>query len=1780
VRLLLRLSCLVCALFFTVAAGATCTQPPTGSLSVSGPDTNGNAVATIPYTIYGDPTYAVEIALYVQIGNDPAFIGHVYVYPGSGTVTIPFSTVCWAVGGHQATAVINSGVFTDCLPYHADSVVSVPAPKPSVSLSVTPPDANGNVTARIESYNFPYSTQNDRLGYIFLDDTRLWPAEGSSWSPSAMSGGPVTSPTPPTVNVACLGSNHRFRARVVTCLGFGNPDYETWDEKPVGTVGEDKVGIDKLERTGVNGDGRAKLRASIHYDVPNLANGRYVELWIASWEDTGGVLHDGYLIGSVTSPTPGGSWVKDFDAPSGARTVKIVATQGSCAGLARDWAAIDCPTCGEAPGGTSDPVLFADGNMSYSDGEPLPPLLDGLTLSRTYDSQQRNSRLFGQGWTTLLDQRLTIDVIRNIQVVSLGTPDNHAVLFEGSGSSYTQRWPKNERARGTLRYDSTAAVYSYRPSGSLTVSRFRGSDGRFIGYTNVQTGRSLDVNWSAGLPLTATDSWTGVTWQFHTDSTTRRMTSIDVAGSPTIAWSYGYDGSGQLTAVTAPGGAAWRTYEYGTWGMTAAKDSLGNLIESHDYDANGAATSSTGPRDEITSLQYGLAAPNSNDTLTRVTTRAGATIDYVMRGVAGAYRTVHVVGGCTSCGARDTIYAYDPDGHVVRRQAANGFITISTYTDNRLTAVQELYEPAGCSPLAASDHCRSNEDTLPTAALEASTAATTTTYAYADANWPDRVTSTATDSVLAPGAQVVETVTYDATTGEALTRSLTGSTGSAVHAETRITTTSLYNGTEGAAFGPGGAFQTAWLTLAQPAGLRKQLDGPRTDVSDLTQWVYYPNDSSVTANWRGKLAAVRNAAGHITRFENYDVFGNASRVVDPNGVATERTFDSLGRPVVMTVKGVADCDTTADPICATDLATTQTYASTSGPLSTIQRPGAGGVTQYEYDTRSRVIRVSRGPSASDLREQLETTWDVNTGKKSQERTLQKVGGVWTEKKRENFTYDTLAQLSSMIHADTTTVGYGYAETGLLASVRDETHSAPNTAYTYDPSDRMASVKQTLAATFATTTYAYDRRGNLTSVTDPNGNTTSYTYDDFGQMLRQVSLVTGTTTYTYDTTGNLLTSTDANGATTTRTYDALGRVITSSSARTGLATETITSTYDTGTFGLGRLTRTDDGQTATDYAYERRGLLLSESRVLDGISGITRYTYDANGNRNGLTYPSQNTSVYAFDFADRPSALWIDGGAVITSASYLPFGPLTQFVFASGMTKTATFDNRYRMTENKLTGSTGTIADYTYTYDAAGNIMSLHDALDPTYNRDFGYDDLNRLTTANTGPSLWGAGSYTYDAMGNMLAQNLAGTVEVDPNQPLSRKRDLPLRSDALPAPGSLHETYAYAGTTPKLATVTWDGLDHPLAYDGAGNETHLFVDRTYSSRNLLSNVTDASGEGTAHQISYGYDARGVRVKRVESPVPSGSATRYFYYTPELRLLGATTDNSANPWLKRTRGTESIATLMYGIAWFGELPAVQFTGSYVHYTFTDHLGTPLLQTDLTGTVIWRAEYEPYGNLYALRTGTSRLDQPLRFPGQEVAMTWEGREENYNIFRWYRAGWGRYTQADPIGLEGDLNHYRYVVDNPLGGTDMFGLKCCIKSLRGVLTQERAYQSPNLYRNKIRATICADVENPGDCEVTQRVLYVQRFDGRAWTTTFSSPFQDTLGTWQIQRGAKQICFTDTPGDDYVPKSGFPWGYSARLETTIGDRSDQQDRKTIRWNVRVICQNPQDCLFIGRWP
>jgi len=283
-------------------------------------------------------------------------------------------------------------------------------------------------------------------------------------------------------------------------------------------------------------------------------------------------------------------------------------------------------------------------------------------------------------------------------------------------------------------------------------------------------------------------------------------------------------------------------------------------------------------------------------------------------------------------------------------------------------------------------------------------------------------------------------------------------------------------------------------------------------------------------------------------------------------------------------------------------------------------------------------------------------------------------------------------------------------------------------------------------------------------------------------------------------------------------------------------------------------------------------------------------------------------------------------------------------------------------------------------------------------------------------------------MGNMLDRALGGSVV--PSSPSD-----PDSGSVTPARVTHLD---YAG--PRVSAVTENGLLRSVTYDAHGNETSYIATRTYLPRhNLLWKIEDG-GEGVDHHVvTYQYDGRGVRVVRTETPVadPNGwAAQRTFVYSPELQLLSVTADDRPNLWGKRAV-TNDVFIPRYDLVYFAGQPVAQIDGATgaVRYTFTDHLGTPLLQTSANAAVIWQAEYEPFGNVWQMRTG-GFAEQPLRFPGQDVATTWEGSEENYNIFRWYRSGWGRYTQADPLGRS-NVNGYAYAYANPLEVADPYGL-----------------------------------------------------------------------------------------------------------------------------------------------
>jgi RHS repeat-associated protein len=107
------------------------------------------------------------------------------------------------------------------------------------------------------------------------------------------------------------------------------------------------------------------------------------------------------------------------------------------------------------------------------------------------------------------------------------------------------------------------------------------------------------------------------------------------------------------------------------------------------------------------------------------------------------------------------------------------------------------------------------------------------------------------------------------------------------------------------------------------------------------------------------------------------------------------------------------------------------------------------------------------------------------------------------------------------------------------------------------------------------------------------------------------------------------------------------------------------------------------------------------------------------------------------------------------------------------------------------------------------------------------------------------------------------------------------------------------------------------------------------------------------------------------------------------------------------------------------------GELAYYFHGDHLGTPQILTDDSQAIVWKAAYAPFGDAVV---SIETVENPFRFPGQyydpETGL-------HYNYFRYYNPQTGRYITPDPIGLEGGINLFAYVANNPVNLIDLWGL-----------------------------------------------------------------------------------------------------------------------------------------------
>ncbi|WP_339133385.1 MAG: RHS repeat-associated core domain-containing protein [Candidatus Electrothrix sp. GW3-4] len=137
----------------------------------------------------------------------------------------------------------------------------------------------------------------------------------------------------------------------------------------------------------------------------------------------------------------------------------------------------------------------------------------------------------------------------------------------------------------------------------------------------------------------------------------------------------------------------------------------------------------------------------------------------------------------------------------------------------------------------------------------------------------------------------------------------------------------------------------------------------------------------------------------------------------------------------------------------------------------------------------------------------------------------------------------------------------------------------------------------------------------------------------------------------------------------------------------------------------------------------------------------------------------------------------------------------------------------------------------------------------------------------------------------------------------------------------------------------------------------------------------------------------------------------------------------NPPAVAATSTPSDTAFLQAIYFLLLLQNKSAEGAY--YYVTDHLGSPQIITDDSGSVVWKAEYLPFGKV---NVSVSQIENNLRFPGQYYDAE-TGLHYNWN--RYYDPETGRYIAADPIGLDGGMNLYAYVGSDPVNWYDFEGL-----------------------------------------------------------------------------------------------------------------------------------------------
>ena len=606
------------------------------------------------------------------------------------------------------------------------------------------------------------------------------------------------------------------------------------------------------------------------------------------------------------------------------------------------------------------------------------------------------------------------------------------------------------------------------------------------------------------------------------------------------------------------------------------------------------------------------------------------------------------------------------------------------------------------------------------------------------------------------------------------------------------------------------------------------IDGPRTDVSDITRFAY---DSA------GHLTQVTNALGQVTTLADFDTFGNPQTVTDPNGIVTTLTYTPQG----WLASSTTGAGTTGYEYNAVGDLTKLTYAD-------------GSYLTYTYDDARRLIAVG-----NSLGESIHYTLDA-MGNRTAEKTLSASGTLVRQQQR---TFDELGRLLTSMGASGQTQRYGYDLNDNQTSVTNP--RANQTQQAFDALDRVIKVTDPLQGV---TALSYNSDNQITQVTDPRGLVTSYTYDGEGHLTKRVSPDTGATLYTYDAAGNLIKSSDARGIVTQYTYDALNRV--TQKTYPANAALNVTYSYDATANGpgIGRLAAVTDGSGTQVFSYDSLGNLSGIARTAtvgsQRVAEEQTYRYDLANRLSEIGYAGDASVGYSRNAAGQITAVTLTVGGqtvpVASDISYLPFGPIKTLTWGNGLALNRTYDADYQLTAQSI-GKWST----QYGFDANSNLTSQTSSLWGSVQ--YRYDALDRLTQEKSDTT---QKDYTLDAVGNRtgrVTKDLATSKTTDTQilaYPTNRNRL-----------SGINYTAVGSDYTGNLLTLN-QGLKY--TYDETGRLSEVYqasvyklADYRYNAQGerSLKRVYDASGslqQASTYQYGQGgellgqvnYSASGVR----------------------------------------------------------------------------------------------------------------------------------------------------------------------------------------------------------------------------------------------------------------------------------------------------------------------------------